>query len=96
MGFGCAVHVDDIRVLSEVLETEDVALGEDVADKEGISKGGDWVGGVCREELTHGGCQVSDGNSVAGHPFGQAPWVPDIVRCRNVDLRSKEKRSEDY
>jgi hypothetical protein len=50
---GSTEHVDDAAVLGELLETGAVALGEDVADEEGVKEGGNEAARLSREELTH-------------------------------------------
>ena len=54
LGLGRAEHVDDPHVVSELLEPGTVALGEDVADEEGVQQRRDRPRRLRREELAHG------------------------------------------
>ena len=94
LGFGCAVHVDDVDVRSEGLETVAITLGENVSNEEGVEKRRDLSCCLSREQLTHSGCKVSDSDFVFCHPFRESSWSTDIFSGRDVQLSTEEQGGE--
>jgi hypothetical protein len=80
---GRPIEVYNSGIWCKVAQLSAVFLNQEIANEEGISKGGELSCGAANKNLTHGGSQVRHRHAMLFHPFRKQFIADDISRRDN-------------